>query len=165
MILKAGMEKAVDAVVAEISKMAKKVQDADVAKVATISAQDEKIGSLIAEALSKVGKDNTWEELKNHIWASEEKFGASWIELIWDQNDEEILDLGILDPKCMDYPRDGNGNIILDDNQKPIGYIMKLSYGVRAEGQGDKVPDKWKNISFINSKWTKRLVFRDIRPF
>ena len=57
MILKAGMEKAVNAVVAEISKMAKKVQDADVAKVATISAQDEKIGSLIAEALSKVGKD------------------------------------------------------------------------------------------------------------
>src|SRR3990167_8138650 len=57
MILKAGMEKAVDVVVAEISKMAKKVQDADVAKVATISAQDEKIGSLIAEALSKVGKD------------------------------------------------------------------------------------------------------------
>src|SRR3989344_5303500 len=57
MILKVGMEKAVDAVVAEISKMSKKVQDADVAKVATISAQDDKIGSLIAEALNKVGKD------------------------------------------------------------------------------------------------------------
>ena len=57
MMLRAGMEKAVDTVVAEIGKMAKKVQDADVAKVATISAQDEKIGSLIAEALSKVGKD------------------------------------------------------------------------------------------------------------
>jgi len=57
MILKIGMEKAVDVVVKEIGKMAKKVQDADVAKVATISAQDEKIGSLIAEALTKVGKD------------------------------------------------------------------------------------------------------------
>lgn len=57
MILKLGMEKAVDAVVSEVSKMAKKVVDADVAKVATISAQDERIGSLIAEALSKVGKD------------------------------------------------------------------------------------------------------------
>jgi chaperonin GroEL len=57
MMLKNGMEKAVDVVVKEIGKMAKKVQDADVAKVATISAQDEKIGSLIAEALTKVGKD------------------------------------------------------------------------------------------------------------
>ncbi|OGH19613.1 MAG: chaperonin GroL [Candidatus Levybacteria bacterium RIFCSPHIGHO2_02_FULL_37_13] len=57
MLLKSGMAKAVDEVVKEITKMSKTVKDADVAKVATISAQDEKIGSLIAEALTKVGKD------------------------------------------------------------------------------------------------------------
>ena len=57
MILKSGMEKGVKIVVDEIGKMAKNVKDVDVAKVATISAQDQKIGSLIAEALSKVGKD------------------------------------------------------------------------------------------------------------
>lgn len=57
MILKVGMEKGVEAVVAEIKKMAKTVKDVDVAKVATISAQDGKIGALIAEALAKVGKD------------------------------------------------------------------------------------------------------------
>ncbi len=57
MILKVGMEKAVAVVVAEVKKMAKTVKDTDVAKVATISAQDEKIGSLIADALAKVGKD------------------------------------------------------------------------------------------------------------
>lgn len=57
MIVKAGMDKAVSAVVEEIKKMAKTVKDTDVAKVATISAQDEKIGQLIAEALTKVGKD------------------------------------------------------------------------------------------------------------
>lgn len=57
MILKVGMEQGVEAVVKEITKMAKAVKDADVAKVATISAQDEKIGNIIAEALAKVGKD------------------------------------------------------------------------------------------------------------
>lgn len=57
MILKAGMEKGVATVVAEIKKMAKTVKDTDIAKVATISAQDEKIGARIAEALTKVGKD------------------------------------------------------------------------------------------------------------
>lgn len=57
MILKAGMEKGVAAVVAGIKTMARPVKDTDVAKVATISAQDDKIGTLIAEALSKVGKD------------------------------------------------------------------------------------------------------------
>jgi len=57
MLLKSGMAKAVEEIVKEIGKMSKTVKDADVAKVATISAQDQRIGSLIAEALTKVGKD------------------------------------------------------------------------------------------------------------
>jgi len=57
MILKAGMEKAAEVVVSEIKRLSKPVKDADVVKVATISAQDAKIGALIAEALDKVGKD------------------------------------------------------------------------------------------------------------
>src|SRR3989339_975156 len=57
MILKLGMEKAVETVVEEIKKMAKALREEDVEKVATISAQDEQIGKLIAEALNKVGKD------------------------------------------------------------------------------------------------------------
>ncbi|MGH7246378.1 MAG: chaperonin GroEL [Candidatus Levyibacteriota bacterium] len=57
MILKIGMEKAVEEVVKHIKSMAKDVKDTDVAKVATISAQDEKIGNLIADSLKKVGKD------------------------------------------------------------------------------------------------------------
>ncbi len=57
MPLKAGVEKGVHAVIAEVKRMSKKVADGDVAKVATISAQDEQIGKLIAEALNKVGKD------------------------------------------------------------------------------------------------------------
>ncbi|MFI5265336.1 MAG: chaperonin GroEL [Candidatus Levyibacteriota bacterium] len=57
MILKTGVEKGVEAVVAEVKRMSKKVAEGDVAKVATISAQNEEIGKLIAEALQKVGKD------------------------------------------------------------------------------------------------------------
>ncbi len=57
MIMQTGLHKAVEAVVAEIKKMSKPVKDGDVAKVATISAQNETIGNMIAEALAKVGKD------------------------------------------------------------------------------------------------------------
>lgn len=57
MILKVGMEKGVAEVIKRIKEMAVPVKDADVAKVATISAQSEEIGKLIADALSKVGKD------------------------------------------------------------------------------------------------------------
>ncbi|MFH0749975.1 MAG: chaperonin GroEL [Candidatus Gottesmanbacteria bacterium] len=80
MILKVGMEKGVEVVVAEIKKMAKTVKEADVAKVATISAQDEKIGSLIAEALTKVGKDGvvTVEEGKGLTMEIEYKEGMEF---------------------------------------------------------------------------------------
>ena len=80
MILKSGMEKAVEAVVAEIKKMAKTVKDGEVAKVATISAQDEKIGALIAEALAKVGKDGvvTVEEGKGLTMEIEYKEGMEF---------------------------------------------------------------------------------------
>ncbi len=80
MILKVGMEKGVETVVTEIKKMAKTVKEADVAKVATISAQDEKIGGLIAEALQKVGKDGvvTVEEGKGLTMEIEYKEGMEF---------------------------------------------------------------------------------------
>jgi chaperonin GroEL len=80
MMLKAGMEKGVEVVVSELKKMAKTVKDADVAKVATISAQDEKIGALIAEALHKVGKDGvvTVEEGKGLTMEIEYKEGMEF---------------------------------------------------------------------------------------
>lgn len=61
MLMKKGIDKAVDAVVAEISKLAKPVKEEDWEKVATISAQNEEIGKKIAEAFKKVGKDGVIE--------------------------------------------------------------------------------------------------------
>ncbi len=58
MILKKGIEKAVEAAVEEIKNNSKQIEGKDaIANVASISAADEKIGSLIAEAMEKVGKD------------------------------------------------------------------------------------------------------------
>ncbi len=56
--LKLGIDLAVDAVNAELDKIAAPVEgEKSVAHVAAISAQDQQIGELIAEAFSKVGKD------------------------------------------------------------------------------------------------------------
>src|SRR5438132_1864189 len=58
MLLKVGIEKAVEAVVEEIKKLSVPVKGhEDIAHVAAISSQDQKIGQLIAEAMDKVGKD------------------------------------------------------------------------------------------------------------
>ncbi len=56
--LKRGIDKAVEAVVARLRENAREVQTtSDMASVATISARDEVIGELIADAFDKVGKD------------------------------------------------------------------------------------------------------------
>jgi chaperonin GroEL len=58
MELKRGIERAVEAMTAEIKKMAKPVKGNMIAQVGTISANsDETIGKIIAEAMEKVGKD------------------------------------------------------------------------------------------------------------
>jgi chaperonin GroEL len=67
--LKRGIDKAVEAVVAELAKQAKSVGDTseEIKQVASISANnDDQIGELIAEAFSKVGKEGviTVEEAK-----------------------------------------------------------------------------------------------------
>ncbi len=57
-ILKKGIKRAVDAVVEEIKTFSKPVETKEaIAQVASISAADEEIGELIAEAMEKVGKD------------------------------------------------------------------------------------------------------------
>ena len=74
MLIKRGLDKGADALVAELKSQAKPVRDrADIAHVATISAADSEIGELIAEVMEKVGKDGviTVEESKGTAFEKE----------------------------------------------------------------------------------------------
>jgi chaperonin GroEL len=67
MVLRKGIEKAVRAAVEEIKNISKQVEGSEnIAQVAAISAGDDEIGTLIADAMDKVGKDGviTVEESK-----------------------------------------------------------------------------------------------------
>src|SRR5579875_3545199 len=67
MVLRKGIEKAVHAAVEEIKRISKPVEGREnIAQVAAISAGDEEVGNMIAEAMEKVGKDGviTVEESK-----------------------------------------------------------------------------------------------------
>jgi chaperonin GroEL len=59
--LKRGIDKAVEAAIAELAKVSKKVSDREeIRQVATVSANwDDTIGKIIADAMDKVGKDGT----------------------------------------------------------------------------------------------------------
>ena len=74
MLLKRGLDRGTEAVVASIRAAATPVRDrADIAHVASISAADTEIGDLIAEVMEKVGKDGviTVEESKGVAFEKE----------------------------------------------------------------------------------------------
>jgi len=58
LLIKRGIERAVEAAVAEMQKMVQTVDTPEkIAQVASISANDKEIGDLISQAMEKVGKD------------------------------------------------------------------------------------------------------------
>ena len=66
-VLRKGMKKATDAAVEEIAKMSKPIEGkAQIARVAAISASDDAVGEMVADAMEKVSKDGviTIEESK-----------------------------------------------------------------------------------------------------
>jgi chaperonin GroEL len=81
MVLRRGIEKAVDALVTELKSMSKKITTPEeTTQVATISAQNDEIGKLISESLAKVGKDGvvTVEEGKSTEMSVDYKEGMEF---------------------------------------------------------------------------------------
>src|SRR3989339_615073 len=80
MQMKRGIDKAVQAIVAELGKIKKDLSESDWQSVATISAQNTEIGAKIAEALKLVGRDGdvTVEESKGMEFEIEHKDGMQF---------------------------------------------------------------------------------------
>ncbi len=120
MSLKRGVDKATAVVVEQIAKQSKKVKDhSEIAQVATISANgDYEIGSKIAEAMDKVGKDGT-------ITVEESKT----IETTLDVVEGMQFDKGYLSPYFVTNP--DSMDVVLEDcyiliNEKKISSLQDM---------------------------------------
>lgn len=99
MILKKGITSAVDAAVKGIAELSQKTHGKDdIAKVASISANDEVIGNLIADAMEKVSNDGV-------ITVEESKTMATALEVVEGMQ----FDRGYLSP-CMVTDTEKNGS-------------------------------------------------------
>ncbi|MEK7182702.1 MAG: chaperonin GroEL [Patescibacteria group bacterium] len=120
MIVKRGIEKAVEAIVEELKKMAKPIKNKEeITQVATISAGDVGIGERIAEALDKVGRDGvvTVEEGKGFTIDIEYKEGMEF-------DRGYVSPYFVTNPATMEAENDGHPYILLTD--KKITSIQDL---------------------------------------
>ena len=96
------------------------------------------------ENIGDVGNDITFEELMESIFRDQMVYGNSFVEIIYNSDDTEIVDLAMIDPKRIDYAKTSDGKIILDKNGKEVGYMIKLESGTVA--MGDPIPQKYESI-------------------
>ena len=103
----------------------------------------------VIERIGFNGGTNTWEQVLTLIFKHQIMFGNAYVELITAKgggDNLEILDFDIVDPKMMDYAKDGNGNIVFDEFGRSVGYLQTIPEGSSSVDlepyQKAKVPDE-----------------------
>lgn len=78
------------------------------------------------DSIGKVGLRMDIRQLLTSIYHDKLFCGSSYVERIYNEQKTKIVDLKMIDPKLMDYARDRDGIIVVDNMQNPIGYIMSV---------------------------------------
>jgi chaperonin GroEL len=119
MHIKRGIEKAVEAVVAEIKRTAKPVKDQEIEQIATISANDKDIGTLIAKAMKAVGKDGV-------ITVEEGKSAQTTVEVVQGMKFDRgyISPYFVTDPERMETVLEDAAVIVTDKKVSALNEIL-----------------------------------------
>lgn len=109
-----------------------------------VAAKDPKIKKYFDNFIANLGNsgsDLTWDELLSNIFKHQCVYGRAWIENIFNQKGNRIVDWDMIDPKTMDYAKDSQERIVFDKFGKPVGYFQKIPY-MDAEAIVKDIPTK-----------------------
>ncbi len=159
MLMKRGMEKAVEAITEKLTKLSIPVKGKkDLENVATVAANgDTKIGEIIASAMDKVGKDGviTVEEGKtidtNHEFVEGMQFDRGYLSPYFFTN-VETMDCELEDPYILIYEKKvSNNRDLIPVLEKVLGQgkpILIIAEDVEGEALATLVVNKMRNPSF-----------------
>jgi len=106
--------------------------------------------------IGKVGEELTDVELFNYIFKFKFIYGNAYVEKVYNTSGDRIVDLALIDPKKIDYAKDHDGNVVLNEMGKPVGYIISVPRGKEASKSDDmgvykKVIDTSRGGIFISA--------------
>jgi chaperonin GroEL len=131
MLIKRGIDKAVEAAVAEIRRIAISVEgNAAIANVATISANDKTIGELVAKAMEAVGKDGV-------ITVEESKGTATNLDLVEGMQFDKgyISPYMVTDPERMEAVLEEPFILLFEKKISTVADLIKPLEGIVRSGR------------------------------
>jgi len=131
MLIKRGIDKAVEAAIAEIKNIAQPVEGSEaIANVATISANDKTIGELVAKAMEAVGKDGV-------ITVEESKGTATNLELVEGMQFDKgyISPYMVTDPERMEATLEEPYILLFEKKISAVADLLKPLEGVVRSGR------------------------------
>jgi len=103
------------------------------------------------EGIGIVGEEITFEELMEYVVKDELMYGNAFVELIYNETDNMIVDLRNLPSGKMDYAKDSHGRVAIDRWGKPVGYVLNLPTGTRPTNPGDPLPEEYERLVNLSS--------------
>lgn len=76
--------------------------------------------------VGEVAGDNTWEEIVEIAFRYPKIYGAAYFEKIYDKNSGNIVDVVSINPKTIDYAKNRNDEILMDEKGNAVGYVQTL---------------------------------------
>lgn len=78
------------------------------------------------KTIGQVGLEMGYEQILSSIYSDAFIFGHSYVEIVYNTSQTQIVDLKMIDAKIIDYAKDGDKNIVIGETGKPVGYVVTV---------------------------------------
>ncbi len=102
--------------------------------------------------MKNYGDKSSIRRLHKELLRDRGQYGAAFLELIPYEDGNGIADLRRVNASKIDYVRDKQGNLILDRNGEPFGFVMDFGANAKLKSKGDTVPSELTVLGFNLNK-------------
>jgi hypothetical protein len=92
------------------------------------------------------GENTSLRRLQDNLKGDMISYGSGYLEFVFDETTPTVLDLKRIDASRINNAKDRQGNLILDENGKSIGYVLSLGVNADTRNIGDQPPEIYRDI-------------------